>query len=185
MSSDLAERFEVMQIKKAQLRQSQDVMKMSFEELGRQVILFGEAKKGQRFSEVVANDPNYCKWFLKKSGCSPKQEHQIFNHYLMQWIERQELEQAVTPPPASGASAGNSPVCPKAKAQAGTAGGRSSTMTIDLETEEEEWWDHLTPPAAPVELENAKRLDQIEGVLSEVIGQLKLLTQQKPSEICQ
>ena len=35
MSSDLAERFEVMQIKKAQLRQSQDVMKMSFEELGR------------------------------------------------------------------------------------------------------------------------------------------------------
>eukprot|EP00435_Cladocopium_sp_Y103_P074453 s552_g48.t2 len=42
--------------KKTQDQQDRDVMKMSFEELGRQVILFGEAKKGQKFSEIV-NSP--------------------------------------------------------------------------------------------------------------------------------
>ena len=60
-------------------------------------------------------------------------------------------------------------------------GGKSSVSDpIDLESEDEgELWDTLTPAPSQRETKNAKRLDQIEGVLSEVIGQLKLLTQQQ------
>eukprot|EP00435_Cladocopium_sp_Y103_P009793 s1357_g2.t1 len=184
MPSDLADRFAAVQSQKALQQQAQDVMKMSFEELGQQPILFGEAKKGQKFSEVVRADPGYYKWFLTKWSASPKKEHQMFNQYLQLWIERQELEQGVQPKSPSSRPAPSN-VCPKAKAKSGAAHGRSST-TIDLETEEEEeWWDHLSSPPVMKESENAKRLDQIEGVLSEVIGQLKLLTQaqQQPGEI--
>ena len=70
-----------------------------------------------------------------------------------------------------------SQVYPKATAK---SGGKSSTppVPIDLELEEEEFWDHLSHGTGQIkEDENAKRLDHLEGVLSEVIGQLKVLSQ--------
>ena len=181
MSNQLADRFEAVQTLRAQEQQVQEVNKMSFEELGRQVIVFGEAKKGQKFVDVVNHDPSYCKWFLKKWGTSPKREHQLFSHYLQRWIERQELEQGMNPNHTEK-SPGESPsqVCPKAKSMPATAGGRSSMkepIDLELEDDESEWWDKVMPNNNRQESENTKRLDQLEGVLSEVISQLKLLTQ--------
>ena len=79
------------------------------------------------------NDPNYCKWFLKKWGNSPKKEH-----------ERQEREGDHR---ASRSDYGIS--VPQAKAKPTNTGGKSSTMTpIDLDTEVdvEEWWIWSRPP---------------------------------------
>jgi hypothetical protein len=82
-------------------------------------------------SDVVATDPNYRKWFLKKWGASPKKEHQTFSLFLGLWIERQELEQGKSP----GGNASTEPmppkvvpVCPKAKGKPMTTGGKSSAM---------------------------------------------------------
>ena len=144
-----------------------------------QIIMFGEAKKGMKFSEVVQKDPAYCRGFLKKWGNSPKTDHRMFCHFLSLWIERKELTLGIEASQAHspGPEPLGSQACPKAKAK---SGGKSSTkpMPIDLELEEEEFWDHLTHETAQIkEDENAKRLDHLEGVLSEVIGQLKVLSQ--------
>eukprot|EP00435_Cladocopium_sp_Y103_P008472 s1645_g2.t1 len=121
--------------------------------------------KVQRWS--LQADPAYCKWFLKKWGSSPKKEHKMFSHYLMLWVERQELEQGTCPDPPSHGPTAASAACPKAKTKPSPIAGQSSATAIDLEIEEEEeWWDHVTPPAAQKESENSRRLDQIEGVLS-------------------
>ena len=51
-------------------------------------------------------------------------------------------------------------------------------MPIDLDLEEEECWDRLSQDhKTDKEDETAKRLDHLEGVLSEVIGQLQMLSQ--------
>ena len=95
----------------------------------------------------------------------------MFCHFLTLGIEASQAHSPGTEPLGSQ-------VCPKAKAK---SCGKSSTkpMPIDLELEEEEeFWDHLTHETAQIkEDENAKRLDHLEGVLSEVIGQLKVLSQ--------
>ena len=109
----------------------------------------------------------------------------MFSHYLQMWIERQELEQGMTPTRAEKIKPhgdNTSPVCPKAKSMPATAGGKSSMkepIDLELEDDESDWWDKVMPTNIIQESENAKRLDQLEGVLSEVIGQLKLLTQQQ------
>ena len=115
----------------------------------------------------------------------------MFNHFLALWIERQELEQHWAEPPESNQGSSSmerqidlvrSKVCPKAKIKPNSADGKSlPTAPIDLEIEddEEEWLDHLTPPMDSKENENSRRLDQIEGVLSELVGQLRLLSQQQ------
>jgi hypothetical protein len=141
MSADLADRFEAVQSHKSQEQHVQEVKKLWYEELSHQVILFGEAKKGQKFADVVATDPNYCKWFLKKWGASPKNAHQTFSLFLGLWIERQELEQGKSP----GGNASTEPMppkvlpaCPKAKGKPMTTGGKSSVMEpINLEIEDE------------------------------------------------
>lgn len=51
-------------------------------------------------------------------------------------------------------------------------------IPIDLELEDDECWDHLTEQHGSIkEDENAQRLDHLEGVLSEVVNQLKMLSQ--------
>ena len=114
---------------------------MWYEELGNQVILFGEAKKGRKFTDVVGTGPNYCNWFLRKWGSSPKKGHQMFSLFLSMWTERQELEHG-TPPRESPRSlkGRNFASVPQDQGQAnGTAGSKSSVSDpFDLELEDEE-----------------------------------------------
>ena len=178
----LADRFDAMTQKKNQVAQEQNLQEKSMEELGNMTVLFGQAKLGLKFSEVK-EDASYCKWFLRKWGDSEKAEHRALIRYLQLWIERQELEHGV--PDTSTGSAGEKAdfaALPKAKAKPISSGGKSSQSQgpIDLENDldEEEWWDHLTPTEDYRENKNAKRLDQLEGVLSEVVTQLKVVTAQ-------
>lgn len=178
----LAERFDAMTQRKNQVAQEQNLQGKSMEELGNMTVLFGQAKLGLKFSEVK-EDTSYCKWFLRKWGDSEKAEHRALIRYLQLWIERQELEHGV--PDSNTTSVGDktdSAAYPKAKAKHITSGGKSSQNQgpIDLENDldEEEWWDHLTPTEDFKENKNAKRLDQLEGVLSEVVTQLKVVTAQ-------
>eukprot|EP00435_Cladocopium_sp_Y103_P033655 s328_g8.t1 len=173
----LADRFEAMNVRKSRAAQEQNLQGKSLEELGNMTVIFGQAKLGQKFSEVK-EDAAYCKWFLRKWGDSEKAEHRALIHYLQLWVERQELEQGVTSGDKESPHGSNvaSTAYPKAKAKMGATGGKSSKPmgVIDLEEEEleeEEWWDHIT--AASVENKNAERLNQLEGVLSEVVTQLK------------
>ena len=78
---DLVSRFDTVHAMKTLEDQDQALQQMSHEELSRQPVLFGEAKKG-KFGDVVQKDPAYCRWFLKKWGTSPKAEHRMFTHFL-------------------------------------------------------------------------------------------------------
>ena len=177
-SPDLVSRFDTIHALKTLEDQEVALKQMSYEELSNQIILFGEAKKGQKFGEIVMKDPAYCRSFLKKWGTSPKAEHRMFTYFLNLWVERKELTLGIDPE-APGSSVVDSSVCPKAKAKA-KSGGKSSMppLPIDLELDEEEGWDRMSQnPVPSKEDENAKRLDQLEGVLSEVIVQMKALSQ--------
>lgn len=144
-TTDLVSRFDAVSAFQNQENQEQALKKMSFEELGQQTILFGEAKKGQKFGQVVQKDPTYCRWFLKKWGNSLKAEHRMFCQYLMMWVERKEATLGLENPeePQTGNFPASSNVCPKAKAK---SFGRPSMppIPIDLELEDDECWDHLT-----------------------------------------
>jgi hypothetical protein len=175
---DLVSRFDAISALQTQETQETALKKMTFEELGCQTVLFGEAKKGQKFSEVVQKDPAYCRWFLKKWGTSPKPEHRMFCQYLTLWVEQKELTLGLDT--VEETPAGNPPesscVYPKAKAK---SHGKPSMppVTIDLELEDEECWDRLSQPMLLKENENAQRLDHLEGVLSEIVNQLQVLSQ--------
>lgn len=178
-SPDLVSRFDTVHALKTLEDQDQALQQMSYEELARQPILFGEAKKGQKYGEVVQKDPAYCRWFLKKWINSPKAEHRMFCHFLNMWIERKELSLGIetTPGEMVGPEPTNSHVCPKAKAKS-VGKPFKPLMPIDLDLEEEECWDRLSQDhKTDKEDETAKRLDHLEGVLSEVIGQLQMLSQ--------
>jgi hypothetical protein len=180
--TDLVSRFDAVSAFQTQENQEQALKKMSFEELSQQTILFGEAKKGQKFGQVVQKDPTYCRWFLKKWGNSLKAEHRMFCQYLRMWVERKEANLGLEFPleipeePQTGNLPTSSNVCPKAEAKNSGRPSMPHTPTV-LEREDEECWDHLTQqPGSIKEDENAKRLDHLEGVLSEVMNQLKMLS---------
>ena len=102
----------------------------------------------------------------------------MFCQYLTLWVEQKEL--ALGLDTVEETPAGNPPesscVYPKAKAK---SHGKPSMppVTIDLELEDEECWDRLSQPMLLKENENAQRLDHLEGVLSEIVNQLQVLSQ--------
>ena len=71
--STLAERFQAVTTQKNTV----EFMKMSYKQLAKQRISFGEAKLGQRFQ-----DPKYTAWFVKKYETSQKHAHHAFLHYI-------------------------------------------------------------------------------------------------------
>ena len=72
-------------------------MKMTYEQLANQRISFGEAKLGQKFQDVVQQDPKYATWFIKKYETSQKPAHQSFVHFISQYVERQEMQLEAEP----------------------------------------------------------------------------------------
>ena len=183
-SPDLVSRFDTVHALKTLEDQDQALQQMSYEELARQPILFGEAKKGQKYGEVVQKDPAYCRWFLKKWINSPKAEHRMFCHFLNMWIERKELSLGIetTPGEMVGPEPTSSHVCPKAQAKS-VGKPFKPLMPIDLDLEEEECWDRLSQDhKTDKEDETAKRLDHLEGVLSEVIADVVPTSLREPGQ---
>ena len=170
-NSTLADRFNLVQEAQKKDVQQSKLMAMSYEELGALVIRFGDAKLGQTYMTVVKEDPKYCQWFIRKYTSSSKEEHREFLYFLDLWVERQELElghqtQALHPKAKAKSVA---------KGKAGLGTGSPSTI-IDLE-EDDELWDQIATTESAIENQNALRLDQIEGSLTQMMSQLQLLTQ--------
>ena len=182
--SSLAERFAAMHISQSKETQEKDLQKLSYDQLKEMPIRFGSAKTGQSFLTVVKEDPKYCTWFLRQHGNSPKLEHQEFLRFLELWTERQELEQnwmerqeKTVPAPLASK--------PKAKAKSGGGHGKSSErpMTIDLEEEEEEPWDTVSLRESQIIDEQvSQRLNQLEHVLWQVVGQMQQLCPPAPED---
>jgi len=78
-------------------KNSGEFMKMSYEQLATQRITFGEAKLGQRFQDVLQQDPKHATWFLKKYETSQKPAHQAFVHFISLYVERQEMQLETEP----------------------------------------------------------------------------------------
>jgi hypothetical protein len=78
-------------------RNSVEFMKMSYEQLANQRISFGEAKLGQKFQDVIQQDPKYATWFIKKYETSQKPAHQAFVHFIGLYVERQEMQLEAEP----------------------------------------------------------------------------------------
>eukprot|EP00435_Cladocopium_sp_Y103_P004762 s874_g1.t1 len=170
----LADRFSAVQKTQNKTEQNNKLMSMSFEEIGKLTIRFGESKLGQAYKKVVDEDQKYCQWFLRKYAASEKEEHQEFIFYLNMCVERKELEMGMEEPAAPRPKAKGYP-----KAKSGPAGGSPSIMPttcIDLETEEDTW-DQISTQDVMVEQRNSRRLDMIEDALAQVMGQLQILTQ--------
>ena len=87
--SSLAERFQAATAQKA----NDEFMKMSFDQLSKMRIGFGEAKLNQKFIDVVTHDPKYTAWFVKKYEGSQKHAHQAFLYFISLYMERLELTQ--------------------------------------------------------------------------------------------
>ena len=189
MSMDqLAERFANMQLSTQVQTKNQELETMSYEQLMQLPIKFGSAKIGQTYEEIINTDPKYCQWFLKTFASSSKIEHQEFRYVLQLWIERMELENGA---PSTQGDLTNPVAKAKSKAKAkahsrrGSAHGAPSQIPVHLPDndlvngiDEDEAWDELTMPVSPTTDMNAQRINQLEGVLNQVVSQLQALTRQ-------
>lgn len=70
--------------------EDKDYESVSFEELGKWQITFGEAKVGQTFEKVVKEDPKYVIWFSNTYGPRPNKKHLPFLHYVQQYVDLSE-----------------------------------------------------------------------------------------------
>jgi len=167
-ASNLAERFNAAQTNQTKVEKTNRLMTMTFEEVGALTIRFGESKLGQTYKQVVTEDQKYCQWFIRKFAASGKEEHQEFLFYLNLWVERNELEMGIP-----------DQMKPRPKTQGGSGSGKPSASVptcIDLETEEDTW-DRISSRENVIEQNNARRLDMIEDALTQMMGQLQVLTQ--------
>ena len=175
----LADRFQMIQTTQTKHAQEDRLMSMSFEEMGKLTIRFGESKVGQQYSEVVQEDQKYCQWFIRKFAELSKREHREFLHYLNLYVERKELEVI-----GLDHAAPKSQAKPPNKTKAGMAHGSQSNgpSMIDLDPEDETW-DQISAQGMITENRNSQRLDVIEDALSQIMTQLQVLTQvtQSPS----
>ena len=170
----LADRFEAVKQKTGQAEKTAELNQMSYAQLSQMTIKLGEAKIGKTYGEVLQNDPRYCQGFLKKYAESEKPEHMEFAHFLALYVERQELMMEKAEP--------DHPKMPRAKAKAKSAAMPSFTegsmMGSVIDLEEDDLWEALTEnqKSQQAEIHNSQRLDQLEGALSQLMGQIQQLT---------
>jgi len=164
--STLAERFQAVTTQKNTV----EFMKMSYKQLAKQRISFGEAKLGQRFQ-----DPKYTAWFVKKYETSQKHAHHAFLHYINLYVERQELQLEADPL----AQPGRHELKAKAKA-------RPPDMPDDLsqeswsEEEESKHWNVVQEETSLMIKEEMHhqngRIENMEIALQQITHQLQALT---------
>lgn len=165
----LSDRFnQVIEREKANATEKK-MAKMSFEELGRQVIAFGDVKLGQPFQEVI-QDTQYVKFFTTKYGNSKKDTHVQFLKYIEMYVEKAEAIQKTTRP--------------KAKAQGNKCVAIETPISSDSEPGTEgqsALWDVVDPESQLVtqqmEAQN-HRINQLEVALTQIVGQLQTISAQ-------
>eukprot|EP00435_Cladocopium_sp_Y103_P014959 s628_g3.t1 len=173
----LAERFHAVTAQKS----NEEFRKMSYDQLSKMRISFGEAKLNQRFIEVVTQDPKYTAWFAKKYESSQKPAHQAFLYFINLYVERLELTQES--PEIKYPSA----LELKAKAKAGPPQGPEvqSHSSWSDEDASKPWSVIHEEQTAQVkgELENQNsRLETVESSLQMISQQLQMLTQAMMSQ---
>lgn len=135
----------------------EQVLLMSYAELGKAPIKFGTAKKGMPFREVV-KDVRYTTWFSETYPNSQKLEHRKFLHYVKLHVE--ELEKA---PHTRPKSAAKSTAKPKAQP--------TETPPLSESSEDEELWDKLSVPNPEVG-ELQQRMSRMENVMEQILAHL-------------
>ena len=169
---NLAERLQAV----TQNKKTEEYQKMSYDQLSKMRIAFGEAKVNQTYQEVLENDPKYVQWFVRKYGESKKEAHRAFLYFTNLYVERLELTQESPTTPEAGVTA----VGTQAKSKA------TPRKPIDLESEES-WSSGEDKPWSVVQEENVaiqgelsvqrERITHMESSLSQIMQQRQNLTQ--------
>ena len=169
---NLAERLQAV----TQNKKTEEYQKMSYDQLSKMRIAFGEAKVNQTYQEVLENDPKYVQWFVRKYGESKKEAHRAFLYFTNLYVERLELTQESQTPLETGVTAMGTHAKSKAVPK----------KPIDLESEES-WSSEEGKPWSVVQEENVaiqgelsvqrERISHMESSLSQIMHQLQNLTQ--------
>ena len=159
----------------------EEYLNLTLEELGLHPITFGKEKKGQQFQEVVQKDPRYVAWFVSTYKDSDKTCHQKFIHYVKLFTEDLELknetqqDQAETTLRQGGNTATPGAVS-KAKAmhRPSTSPGitRASPPSSNASTPRSDAWELIREET----VQQNQRVTAIEGALTQIVGQLQLLS---------
>eukprot|EP00435_Cladocopium_sp_Y103_P036920 s1891_g9.t1 len=175
-TSKLAERLQAVTTQKANV----EYMKMSYDQLAKQRIAFGEAKLNQRFEDVIQQDPKYVAWFVRKYENSQKPAHKAFIYFINLFVERQEIHLEAEP------LAQPSKLELKAKAKARPSDGAHQEIPETLS--EGSWSEEESKPWSVVQeeqsvmmreeiLQQNGRIENVETTLQQITHQLQALTQ--------
>jgi hypothetical protein len=158
---DLAQRLEAIQATKEEIK-VEEVMEMTLEELALENIQFGTRFMGKSFQVVYDTEMDYIKWYLRHQGQIKGKNiinHQKFLRYIQLRIEQEEdqWEEVVTAEGAYAASSG----------EPSSSGVQAVPSSSTAQAVPEE----LVAQQAATE----HRLDQMEGVLQQVLQHLQAL----------
>ena len=148
------------------------IMVMTLEELQEEKNAFGKTHVGKTFHEMTM-ETKYLTWFTETYRHSRKPEHVKLLRYVQLYLAMAETE-----PPA--ASTTQVTLKPKAKAKMPPA---KSTMPIDLESEvgeDFESWDPIHEENHLMTLRLQDRMNQMEGVMQEVLAHLRRADESNP-----
>jgi len=175
-TSQLADRFRRVTNtakEKGQEQAIEEINRMTYTELSKETIAFGQAKVGQPFTEVI-EDRRYVTWFVENYKTSQKPSHVKFIRFVQLYVEEQEMKPKPkvksTPRPKKGAypsqvpnMAEEQPIDPNSE--------------TDTESQDDSMWEQISQPprraAINAEMNDMQnRLLQMEELMQKVLHHL-------------
>ena len=168
----LAQRFQKVKAVQKTEESILDLSRCTYDELQNCVVKFGKAKLGQPYHQVVHEDPSWVQWFVGQYTNSTKPAHMEFIKFVDMYVEKMEANQGV------GSEQNKKDVkkiTPKSKSTAAKPQGSNSNVNLPVMDDSEDDWDPVMS-SVNAQIENqvlSGRMDQLEGVLQQVVMSLQ------------